>query len=86
MSSGRRMADWVYIGDVIEGFLAAAMAPEIGAKARSISVQEALFQFARLLPSWSKSSAVRSSLCSAFFLIGRPSTSLRQKQLLLPGC
>ena len=31
VSSGRRMADWVYIGDVIEGFLAAAMAPEIGA-------------------------------------------------------
>jgi UDP-glucose 4-epimerase len=31
VSSGRRMADWVYIGDVIEGFLAAAMTPEIGA-------------------------------------------------------
>ena len=30
VSSGRRMADWVYIGDVIEGFLAAAMSPEVG--------------------------------------------------------
>jgi nucleoside-diphosphate-sugar epimerase len=31
VSSGRRMADWVYIGDVIEGLLTAAMTPEVGA-------------------------------------------------------
>ena len=32
LSSGRRSADWVYIGDVIEGLLTAAIGPEIDGK------------------------------------------------------
>src|SRR5262249_45493034 len=32
ISSGKRMADWVYVSDVIDGFLTAATAPEIEGK------------------------------------------------------
>ena len=32
VSSGRRKADWVYIGDVIEGFVAAAIASDVDGK------------------------------------------------------
>ena len=40
LSSGKARADWVYIGDVIEGFIAAAPHPELKARP-SISALEA---------------------------------------------
>ena len=65
LSSGKASADWVYIDDVIEGFVAAGSRAGYRRRDDRSRLWERLTRMNDLVGAWSKSAAATSSLISA---------------------